>query len=315
MRFVALLLMSLSLMSCASWFRPQLAEVSLQNPGPLAARWMAPAQVIDGRTGQVVSEAQLLARLQQARVVYIGEMHTRAQDHAIQLHLIDALRKLDPSLGLGLEMLKRPFQAGIDGYLAGDLDEAQMLEQTEWPKRWGYDFALYRPIIEYARTHKLPIYALNARDELTRAVARNGIEQLSPELREQLVALNLGNEAHREVIREVFDAHGMAGGKMTFENFYTAQVIWDETMAHVVAQRLLAKGGPHRIVVLAGGGHIQRGHGIPSRAAALGAKPWVSIYPFVAHGDEDLVAEIVQEQVADFIWVMLPPESETGPSS
>lgn len=276
---------------------------------------MAPAQIIDGRTGEVVLESELVRRMLESRVIYIAEIHTRPQDHAIQLHLLDAIRKSDPSLGLGLEMYKRPFQEGVDQYLAGTLDEAQMLKATEWPKRWGYDFALYRPIIEYARTHQIPIYALNAQDELTRAVARKGVEELSPELQARLVKLDLGNAAHRKVIREVFDEHGMAGGKMTFENFYTAQVIWDETMAHVVAERLLAEEGPRRIVVLAGGGHIRHGHGIPSRAAARGAKPWVSIYPFVAHGDAEAIAEIVKEQVADFVWVMLPPESETGPSS
>lgn len=281
----------------------------LEDPGPLAERWRLPSRILDGRTGAELSEAQLRERLAAARVVYVGEKHDRPHDHAVQLQVLDMLVQLEPSVGLGLEMFKRPFQKWVSDYVAGRIDEAKMLERTQWSKRWGFDIALYRPILEYARQHKLPTYALNARDEITRKVAREGLEALDPVDRETVPELVLDDAAHREEIREVFDAHGMGHGKMTFENFYTAQVIWDETMAHEVAAELTKDGAPERIVVLAGGGHIRRGLGIPQRAARRGAKPWVSVYPVMAQGDPEVVEELLKEKVADILWVMLPPEA------
>lgn len=279
----------------------------MANPGPQAQHWLAPARIIDGHTGQILSEAEALEHLRAARVIYVGEKHDRPQDHAIQLRLIDHLRQLDPSLGVGLEMVKRPFQKWLSDYVSGRIDEGKLLDKIEWKTRWGFDFALYRPIFEYLRQYSLPTYALNARDEITRTVAREGLEGLSEVDRETLPELNMNNEAHRTAVQAVFDEHGMSHGKMSFENFYTAQVIWDETMAHEVARELAAEGGPARMVVLVGSGHLRKGYGIPDRAARRGAEPYLSVYPCVVDEDPAELAELVKDQVADLLWVMLPP--------
>ncbi len=43
-----------------------------------------------------------------------------------------ALRDLSPSLALGLEMVQKPFQAGLDAWVAGELDEAALRDAIEW---------------------------------------------------------------------------------------------------------------------------------------------------------------------------------------
>jgi uncharacterized iron-regulated protein len=84
------------------------------------------------------------------------------------------------------------------------------------------------------------------------------------------------------------------------ERFYTAQVVWDETMAEAVAETLTAPGAPRRIVVLAGDMHVREGLGIPDRAARRGATPYRIVLPVAA--DEDLRAE---PRAAD--WLVLFP--------
>ncbi|MDH4100990.1 MAG: ChaN family lipoprotein, partial [Nitrospirota bacterium] len=49
------------------------------------------------------------------------------------------------------------------------------------------------------------------------------------------------------------------------ERFLQVQLLWDETMAESVANYLKAN-RDHKMVVLAGGGHVQYGLGIPKRA-------------------------------------------------
>src|SRR4028118_1600443 len=56
------------------------------------------------------------------------------------------------------------------------------------------------------------------------------------------------------------------GNSTSFERFFTAQVLWDETMADKIAQFLKANPN-YQVVVLAGTGHIIYGYGIPSRVA------------------------------------------------
>lgn len=284
---------------------PKPNRAFLDEPGPLAERWRLPARIFDTASQSEVTEAELVDRLLDARVVYVAEKHASPHDHAVQLSVIHALFTRDASLGIGMEMFKRPFQKWVTDYIEGRITEAELRRQTEWEARWGFDFALYRPILRYARTHRIPVYALNARDEITRAVARGGLGALSPVDRDTVPELDLDDPLHRSYLEGIFDSHGMgktAHGEMTFENFYTAQLIWDETMAYEVAAELGKPSAPRRIVVLAGSGHIRHGFGIPNRAARRGATPHLTIYPFVGGADEATAA--VDDQVADFVWVM-----------
>lgn len=283
-----------------------LPEVPLNDPGPLAQNWLPPSRILDGKTGAQLDEAELVRRLLAARVIYVAEKHDRAQDHAVQLRVLHLIAEQDRSVGVGFEMFKRPFQKWLSDYAAGRIDESQMLKKTEWQKRWGFKPALYRPILEYVRQYNLQAYALNARDEITRAVARKGIDHLDPRDRAALPDLDLKNADHRAVLQGIFDEHGMKHGKMSFENFYTAQVIWDETMAHEVAQELARADAPQRIVVLAGSGHIKYGHGIPSRAARRGATPGLTVYPVVDEGDPRALQALIDEGAADILWLMRP---------
>jgi uncharacterized iron-regulated protein len=52
----------------------------------------------------------------------------------------------------------------------------------------------------------------------------------------------------------------------SFDRFFLAQVLWDETMAQGIADFFRAKPN-HQVIVLAGDGHLVYGYGIPSRVA------------------------------------------------
>jgi uncharacterized iron-regulated protein len=274
----------------------------------LAACGAAPPRISEPRARRIValpdardvSMEEMTAALARARVVYVGEAHDREADHEVELAVVRAMSSSERPLAIGLEMIQRPFQSVLDAYVAGSIDEAALLAGVEWEERWGFDFALYRPIFEHARAHRIPIVALNARREITRAVARGGLEALDEDERAELPSeLDLTNAAHRAMVERALSEHpGMDAAML--ERFYAAQVVWDETMAERVAA-FLSEHPEHHMVVLAGHMHVEAGLGIPDRARRRGAEPYAIVLPVAAGDDEELSRAV--PRVADYLWV------------
>ena len=203
------------------------------------------------------------ARLAGRQVVFVGESHNRYEHHLNQLEIIRRLHAVHPDLAIGMEFFQRPFQLYLDQYVAGTLDEKEMLKKTEYYRRWRFDYRLYRPILRYAREHGIPLLALNVPEELSRRVGAVGLSGLSADERARLPAeIDRSDSAYQARLRAVFNHHP-AGGR-DFERFVEAQLVWDEGMAETAAEYLRAHPG-HHLVVLAGSGHIAYGSGIPQR--------------------------------------------------
>ncbi|NJN48512.1 MAG: ChaN family lipoprotein [Alkalinema sp. RL_2_19] len=243
------------------WVEPQLAaSIAASN---------LPLEFADSQ-GQILTTDQLWQRLSPAQVVYLGETHEQAADHAAQLTIIQALHQRNPQIMIGMEMFQRPYQSAIDRYLAGTLSEADFLDRTEYATRWGFDWELYAPILRYAKAQKIPVIALNTPREVTRKVSRQGLSRLNFSDRRfipPLSAIRTAPDAYRQMLAKVFqDAHHGHGNAKGFERFFQAQVLWDETMAERISQ-VLRQNPTHQVVVLVGQGHLVYRYGIPDRVA------------------------------------------------
>lgn len=208
---------------------------------------------------------RLAGELAGNRAVLVGETHTRVDHHDLQLAVIDALRRSGADLAIGVEWFQHSFQDDVDDFLAGRIDEAELLHRTGYFERWRYDYRLYQPIVRYARDNDIPLLALNAPKELTDAVRKHGVDGVPASVRTQLPAsYDRTNSAYEESLRQVFEAHDMPADDDRFANFVDVQLTWDETMAEQAARYLDAN--PEKtLVLLAGKGHLVYGHGIPSR--------------------------------------------------
>ena len=129
-------------------------------------------------TPEPTDNSETLAAIAPTQVVYLGETHTSESDHTAQLDIIQSLDEQN-DIAIGLEMFQRPFQAALDGYLAGTLTEAELIEQSEYETRWGYDWEFYAPILRYAKENQIPLIALNTPAEVTRQVAIDGLQSLT----------------------------------------------------------------------------------------------------------------------------------------
>jgi aminopeptidase N len=217
--------------------------------------------------------AEVIGKVGDRKIVYVGETHDRFSHHIVQLEVIKALHRQGKKVAIGMEMFQRPFQGAVDDYIAGRIGEREFLKETEYFQRWRFDYNLYRPILQFARAEKIPVAALNIRTEIVEKVAREGLDSLGEEERGFIPRqMDFSDEAYRDRLREIFREHrDFPGGKFDF--FYQAQILWDETMAESI-DSFLKKYPDHQMVVLAGGGHLAFGSGIPRRAARRNGDPY-----------------------------------------
>ncbi|MGB3668833.1 MAG: ChaN family lipoprotein [Phormidesmis sp.] len=241
---------------------------------------------------------ETLAAIATSQVIYLGETHTDLNDHLAQLEIVEALAT-QSDIAIGLEMFQRPFQSVLNSYLADEITETALIEQSEYETRWGYDWEFYAPIIRYAKENQIPLIALNTPAEVTRQVAQSGLASLSGEALTYIPPIDeidTTDAAYRDAIAAVFNAHGGAGHSSAFENFFAAQVLWDETMAQRIVTQLEAD-PEKQVVVLVGEGHIAYDYGIPNRVERR--------IPDVAQASVRLVpsTQEIEPEFADFLWI------------
>jgi uncharacterized iron-regulated protein len=223
--------------------------------------------------------------------------------HLVQLEVLKRLYEKSPNLAVGLEWFQKPFQAHLDAYVACEISEREMLHLTGYFERWGYDYRLYRPILQYAREHKIPLIALNASRELLYALSTSGFDDLSDELKAQLPeSYDWSDKAYEQRLRSVFELHPEYAGE--FEGFLRSQLTWDETMAET-AVNYLDSNPESRLLIFAGSGHIMYGSGIPDRIKRRNNVEQVSVLVSDGHTP-------VEEDIADFMVLSAPQVLEPG---
>jgi aminopeptidase N len=234
-------------------------------------------------TTSILSLPEIVSRVADKTIVYVGERHDQYGDHLLQLEMIRDLYQRYPKLAIGMEMFQRRYQGAVDEYVSGKTDTQTFLKKSHYLNTWRFNYHLYEDILQYAREQKIPVVALNQENELVSKVANQGLDQLTPEEKAQIPAeMALDDKAYKERLRGVFEMHQSEFPGDTalrnFEYFYQAQILWDETMAETIAGFLKDRPAFH-LVVLAGSGHLAYGSGIPKRAYRRIAKDYTIVLP------------------------------------
>ncbi|MFC1858365.1 ChaN family lipoprotein [Thermodesulfobacteriota bacterium] len=257
-----------------------------------------PGTIISTKTGLTVSYAELLADLSEVQVVYVGEQHTNPHHHQIQLKVIKALVRSDPSLTVGMEMFDRTYQPVLDLWSAGKLDQQIFLQRVHWYANWRFNFELYGDILYFVREKNLKLVGLNIPFHIPPKIATGGIESLSPAEKSYLPEkIDTSNPRHRDYVARVFERHHVKG-RENFGFFYEAQCVWEDAMAESVAQISRER----KTVVLVGNGHIIYKFGIPERAYRRTQSNYRTIY-LVGAGRS------AERSYADYLW-LTPPRKD-----
>jgi uncharacterized iron-regulated protein len=201
------------------------------------------AQIVDpmSDTLNTLTVEQLARRLADADVVVVGEYHGHHASHLLQAQLQLALFQQQPQQILSMEQFETHQQDALNQYLAGSSGESEMIEDTG---AWDNYRASYRPLVEFALSHQLPVIAANAPGTIVRCVGREGphiIDDLSQAQRQTIAQQPfLDTPAYRQRFDDAIGAsHG--GGddgamKQRLDNSYKAQLLRDNTMAERILQ-------------------------------------------------------------------------------
>ncbi len=285
---------------------PAAREAADRTLRELATRATAEGALIDGRTGEIRTMREAVDRIESARMIYVAENHDNPAHHEIQLRVIRAAFRSNPKLLIGMEMFERGAQKHLDDYTQGRIDESTFLERIDWKKSWGFDYALYQPILDFARQMKLKVVGLNAPRGIVRKVGKDGLAALVEEDRKQIARdIDTQDPGHRRQFMKVLDMHGTGGGHAPNpEHYYEAMCVWDETMAETAARYMRApKNSGASMVVLAGSGHIAYRFGIPARVQRRLHLPDLTVIPLALPADqpEGTVEEALLRPPGDFV--------------
>jgi uncharacterized iron-regulated protein len=239
-------------------------------------------QILHIPTGIAVTKDQMIEAISGSRVIYIGETHDNLEAHRAQLEVLEQLtRKFPGKIAVGMEMFRRSAQPDLDRWHRGDLPLPEF--KKLFRANWGPGYRLYRPLFDFISEKALPIIGLKSSKETEDRFRNRGSNSESngfPELDEQDIY-------HRAFSMSIFGGH--SDHAEALKKPYQMLLLWEETMAQTVANFLKDETtSDWKLVVLAGGFHVQYGFGIPKRAFRRVPHAYSIILPTVTELPEEL---------------------------
>lgn len=206
-----------------------------------------------------------------ADFVLLGELHDNVGQHRLRLRWLEELADAR-RYALALEQFDADRQEALDQARAVDAREARGSSAPDLASRArrvagaaGFDFAgwnweLYRPVIELALRRELPLIAANLSSADTAKVAQGRATSAPP-------PPGWGADETEQMQAAIRDGHCGLLPERAVEAMAVAQRTRDARIARALADAHERTGLP--VVLLAGNGHLRRDIGVPIHLAAL----------------------------------------------
>ena len=133
--------------------------------------------ITDTKTGDLLTPRELVERLADTRILFIGEDHTDMDFHRVQARVLEELHRTGREVMIGLEMYPYTRQAILDEWSAGSLTEDEFVESSAWYDNWGYRWDYYRRIFLFARDNGIPMFGVNIPRDHVRTVRTKGLRR------------------------------------------------------------------------------------------------------------------------------------------
>lgn len=215
-------------------------------------------KIRDRQAGRFVDRQVLMQALRQADYVLLGETHDNPEHHAIEKMVLEVLLQSGRRPTLVLEMLDLEDQPAVDRVLQDGPVDAERFNRASGFAKKGWDWPLYRPLIETALSHGLRIVAGNLSREQLAAVIREGFAG-APKAVQRQVANGRGLEpGQRETLmQDIRTSHCDKLPEQMVPGMANAQIARDI----MLAEQLVQAGKP--ALLIAGAGHVRRDRGVP----------------------------------------------------
>jgi len=285
--------------------------------------------------GRAVKLEEIVEALDAADVLFVGERHDDATGHALEAELLRRAGERYSQGGgkrravaLSLEMFERDVQTVVDEYLGGLISERHFLLSS---RPWNNYATDYKPLVEYARAHRLPVIAANAPARYVSRVSSEGsasLSSLSKEARAWLPPLpfpeasaayaskfNLfmsgGHAAAQPAAAAAQPAqptpanpHAQAnphGGMHLLE----AQTLRDASMAYAISE-FLKRGGDPLVVQFNGTFHSEGRMGVPEQLSHYRKKARAVVVTIIPDEDRAGFDAASMSALGDFIILTEP---------
>ncbi|OQX70611.1 MAG: hypothetical protein B6D62_04175 [Candidatus Cloacimonas sp. 4484_275] len=266
--------------------------------------------IFDSETGSRLTLDELSEKLQNYDVIFFGELHDDVLIHKLEAEILPFLYEKNNNLLISLEMFERDVQPFLDRYLMGEISEKEFLANSRpWPN-YKTD---YRPIIEFAKEHNLPVLAANIPRRYAAMLNKQGYEKLKklPEserkyFAEKLVVLD--DEYKKRFFETMKSNMGIKGElpetkKNMLQNFYAAQCIKDDTMAESINE-YLKNHSQTKVIHFNGDFHSNSHLGTAQKLALLNPSLKIGVIaPIIIPDNEELKFPKNAKKEGDFLIV------------
>ena len=193
-----------------------------------------PAYKLYKSNGREVKWKKMVKDLHNSDLVFFGELHDNPIAHWIEYELFTELYKAhDSTLVAGAEMFESDNQFALDEYLQGSYDDKKLKDEARLWKNYKTD---YKPLVDFARDHKIPFIATNVPRKYASAVFKGDFAALDSVPASELawiaplpILFDINLKCYQDMLK-MGEEHGMAAD----EKYLKAQALKDATMAYFI---------------------------------------------------------------------------------
>ncbi|MDR3696017.1 ChaN family lipoprotein [Mucilaginibacter sp.] len=231
---------------------------------------------------KTVSLDDITDEMLNADVLFFGEQHNDSTGHFLEYNVFKKLSQRYPDkIALSMEMFETDCQNVLNEYLDGLIREKNFITEA---RAW-HNYKDYRPLIEWAKTNKIPVVAANAPNRYVNMTNRMGLQSL-----EHLNAIgksylpplpvDTATGPYYDNFLQIMGGHAALGGMQ----MYQAQNLWDATMAWSIARFIKSHKG-YKILQLNGSFHSEEKLGTAAQLKQYAPK--VRILNIATFNDEN----------------------------
>jgi uncharacterized iron-regulated protein len=252
-----------------------------------------PQHYLSVETGQTFNIAELLSRVEDRKVVFVGERHTSSSDHLVELEVVRHLHEKGKKVALALEMFPARMQSVLDGWNEGFLGEAGF--RTAYAMVWNEPFSYYEDIFEYARKEKIPLIGINGVARQIEQIAMVGLQAAPADTLRKIAYSPCAEQPEYRRMVALFLKYGTPHA-VDLPFFCDGQRFRDTVMAYSVAAAL--KKNVDVVVVLAGSAHLLKA-AVPDIFRRYTDAPFVVL---ISAAFGPFIRTMPVNETADYLW-------------
>ncbi len=194
-----------------------------------------PAYRLFNAKGKMVKYRKMINAAKNADVVFFGERHNNPISHWLELEITKDLYKArNGNIIQGAEMFERDNQLIMNEYLKGEITQKNFEAEARLWHNYKTD---YKPLVEFAKKHKIPFIATNVPRRYANIVYKHGfgaLDTLTSEAKSYMAPLPIPYDpnvkCYKDMLKEMKDIEHNS------PNLPKAQALKDATMAASIAK-------------------------------------------------------------------------------